>query len=48
MAQPSSRDLIYLRHILDLAREAHGVLGVQGRDAYDRDRNLRLALAHLI
>lgn len=41
-------DLVYLGHMLDTARKAvaktHGILRVD----FDRDENLRLALAHLI
>jgi uncharacterized protein with HEPN domain len=41
-------DGLYFGHMLDMARKAvrktHGI----GRDAYDSDENLRLALAHLV
>ncbi len=41
-------DLVYLGHMLDMARKAiektHGIR----RSDYDEDENLRLALAHLI
>ena len=44
----SPRDLVYVGHMLDMARKA--VAKTQGllRDAYDADENLRLALIHLI
>lgn len=44
----SPRDLVYVGHMLDMARKAvgktHGILRAQ----YDADENLRLALIHLI
>jgi hypothetical protein len=44
----SPRDLVYVGHMLDMARKA--VSKTQGlpREAYDADENLRLALIHLI
>jgi uncharacterized protein with HEPN domain len=44
----SPRDLVYVGHMLDMARKA--VIKTQGlsREAYDADENLRLALIHLI
>ena len=44
----SQRDLVYVGHMLDMARKA--VTKTQGvsREAYDADENLRLALIHLI
>lgn len=44
----SPRDLVYVGHMLDMARKA--VSKTQGipREAYDADENLRLALTHLI
>jgi uncharacterized protein with HEPN domain len=44
----SRRDLVYVGHMLDMARKAVSkTLGVS-REAYDKDENLRLALIHLI
>ncbi len=41
-------DSVYLGHMLDTAREARElVLGID-RSAYQQDRTLKLALAHLI
>jgi len=41
-------DLVYLGHMLDMARKAvEKTRGLQ-RSVYDQDENLRLALAHLI
>lgn len=41
-------DLVYLGHMLDTARKAiEKTQGIQRAD-FDRDENLRLALAHLI
>ena len=44
----SPRDLVYVGHMLDMARKvadkAHGL----SRQAYDADENLRLALIYLI
>lgn len=41
-------DLVYLGHMLDMAREAvEKTRGLQ-RSVFDQDENLRLALAHLI
>lgn len=44
----SARDLVYVGHMLDMARKA--VVKTRGlsREAYDADENLRLALIHLI
>ena len=44
----SPRDLVYVGHVLDMAKKAVSkTLGVS-RGAYDADENLRLALIHLI
>ena len=44
----SPRDLVYVGHMLDMARKAVGkVIGLT-HDAYDADENLRLALTHLV
>jgi uncharacterized protein with HEPN domain len=41
-------DLVYLGHMLDMARKAiEKTRGIRRSD-YDQDENLRLALAHLI
>ncbi len=44
----SPRDLVYVGHMLDMARKA--VRKTQGisRDTYDADENLRFALIHLM
>ena len=44
----SLRDLVYVGHMLDMARKA--VTKTQGisRETYDADENLRLAVIHLI
>jgi uncharacterized protein with HEPN domain len=44
----SPRDLVYVGHMLDMARKA--VVKVQNlsRETYDADENLRLALTHLV
>jgi len=44
----SSRDLVYVGHMLDIARKAVGKTADISRDAYDADENLRLALTHLV
>jgi hypothetical protein len=44
----SPRDLVYVGHMLDMARKAVGKTQGLRRDAYDADENLRLALTHLI
>jgi len=40
-------DLVYVRHMLDTAREAVELFHGRDRPDFDRDRALRLALAHL-
>ena len=40
------RDLVYVGHMLDMAKKA--ISKTQSRSAYDADENLRLALTHLI
>jgi uncharacterized protein with HEPN domain len=42
------RDLVYVGHMLDMARKAVGKVRGLPRDAYDSDENLRLALIHLV
>jgi uncharacterized protein with HEPN domain len=44
----SPRDLVYVGHMLDIARKAVGKTAGCSRDAYDADENLRLALTHLV
>jgi len=44
----SPRDLVYVGHMLDMARKAVGKTHNLPREAYDADENLRLALIHLI
>ncbi len=44
----SPRDLVYVGHMLDMARKAVGKIQGLSREAYDADENLRLALIHLI
>jgi uncharacterized protein with HEPN domain len=41
-------DLVYAGHMLDTARKAASKIAGKTRDDYDRDENLRMALAHLI
>lgn len=41
-------DLVCVGHMLDTARGAAAKVRDMDRTAYDRDENLRLALAHLI
>jgi uncharacterized protein with HEPN domain len=44
----SPRDLVYVGHMLDMARKATGKSNGLAREAYDSDENLRLALTHLV
>jgi uncharacterized protein with HEPN domain len=44
----SPRDLVYVGHMLDIARKAVGKTAGLSRDSYDADENLRLALTHLV
>ena len=44
----SQRDLVYVGHMLDMARKAVAKIRGLPRDEYDADENLRLALIHLI
>ncbi len=41
-------DLVYVRHMLDLATKAIGKIQGTDRESYDQDENLRMALAHLL
>ena len=40
----SERDLVYVGHMLDMARKAVAKVGDLPRETYDADENLRLAL----
>lgn len=44
----SKDDEFYLSHMLETAQKATNKVRGLSRDAYDRDENLRLALAHLV
>ena len=44
----SPRDLVYVGHMLDMARKAVGKTNGLPREAYGADENLRLALIHLV
>jgi uncharacterized protein with HEPN domain len=44
----SPRDLVYVGHMLDMARKAVSKTQTISRETYDADENLRLALIHLI
>lgn len=44
----SPRDLVYVGHMLDMTRKAIEKTTALGREAFDRDENLRLALTHLV
>jgi uncharacterized protein with HEPN domain len=44
----SPRDLVYVGHMLDMARKAVTKTRDLSREEYDGDENLRLALIHLI
>ena len=44
----SPRDLVYLGHMLDMARKAVSKTQGISRGAYDADENLRFAMIHLI
>jgi uncharacterized protein with HEPN domain len=41
-------DDVYVGHMLDLARKITGKVTGLNRETFDRDENLRLALAHLL
>jgi uncharacterized protein with HEPN domain len=42
------RDLVYVGHMLDMAKKAVSKTQNISRETYDADENLRLALIHLI
>lgn len=44
----SPRDLVYVGHMLDMAKKAVSKTNGLSRDAHDADENLRLSLIHLI
>ena len=44
----SPRDLVYVGHMLDMARKAVDKTKGLPREVYDADENLRLALTHLV
>ena len=44
----SPRDLVYVGHMLDMARKAVSKTQSISRETYDADENLRVALIHLI
>jgi len=44
----SPPDLVYVGHMLDMARKAVGKTTGLSREGYDGDENLRLALIHLV
>jgi len=44
----SPRDLVYVGHMLDMAKKAVSKTAGLSREAYDADENLRLALIHLV
>ncbi len=44
----SPRDLVYVGHMLDMARKAVGKVSGLSHDAFEADENLRLALTHLV
>ena len=41
-------DLLYLGHMLDTARRAHGKATAVTRAEFDRDENLQIAVTHLL
>jgi uncharacterized protein with HEPN domain len=44
----SPRDLVYVGHMLDMARNAVSKTQGVSRETYDADENLRFALIHLV
>lgn len=44
----SPRDLVYVGHMLDMARKAVDKTAGVSRQSYEGDENLRLALTHLV
>lgn len=45
---PPKDDLVYLGHMLDMARKVSARTAGLTRDAFDENEDLRLAFAHLI
>lgn len=43
-----SNDSLYLVHMLEMARKIVAKIEESGREEYDKDENLRLAVTHLI
>ena len=41
-------DLLYLGHMLDMARKACARIAALDREEYDRDEDVQLALTHLV
>ena len=41
-------DLVYVKHMIDLAEKAVGKLAAVDRAGYDADENLRLAVTHFV
>ena len=44
----SPRDLVYVGHMLDMAKKAVAKITGMARETYDADENLRLAMTHLV
>jgi len=44
----TQRDLVYVGHMLDMAKKAVTKTSGLSREEYDADENLRLALTHLV
>jgi uncharacterized protein with HEPN domain len=44
----SKDDLLYIGHMLDMARKAHSFVQGKKRAEYDNNEQLRLSLAHLL
>ncbi len=44
----NERDALYLGHMLDAARKAHGKVAGIARADFDADENLRFAVTHLL
>jgi uncharacterized protein with HEPN domain len=44
----SKDDLVYVGHMLDMARKASAKVDGLSRQQFDQDENLQMALAHLI
>jgi len=44
----TKNDLVYVEHMLEMARKASSKTHAVTREEFDRDENLRLALTHLL